>query len=37
MSVALQPGSYELAPFFQTEDGKEVGAYYCIVTGPEQP
>ncbi len=37
MSLSLQPGSYELAPFFETKDGKEVGAYYCIVTGPEQP
>ena len=37
MSLALQPGSYELAPFFQAEDGKQVGAYYCIVTGPTQP
>jgi len=37
MSLSLQPGSYELAPFFETQDGKEVGAYYCIVTGPEQP
>ena len=35
MSLSLQTGSYELAPFFQTEDGKEVGAYYCIVTGPK--
>ena len=37
MSLSLQPGSYELAPFFKTKDGKEVGAYYCIVTGPTQP
>ena len=37
MSLALQPGSYELAPFFQAEEGKQVGAYYCIVTGPTQP
>ncbi|MBT6055619.1 MAG: N-acetylgalactosamine-4-sulfatase, partial [Planctomycetaceae bacterium] len=37
MSLPLQPGSYELAPFFKTEDGKEVGAYYCIVTGQKQP
>ena len=37
ISLSLQPGSYELAPFFQTEDGKEVGAYYCIVTGPNEP
>ena len=37
MSVSLQLGSYELAPFFQTEGGKQVGAYYCIVTGPKQP
>ena len=37
MPLSLQPGSYELAPFFATQDGKEVGAYYCIVTGPEQP
>ena len=37
MSLALQPGSYELAPFFQAKDGKQVGAYYCIVTGPTQP
>ena len=37
MSLSLQPGSYELAPFFKTKDGKEVGAYYCVVTGPTQP
>ncbi len=37
MSLSLQSGSYELAPFFRTKDGKEVGSYYCIVTGPKQP
>jgi arylsulfatase B len=37
ISLSLQLGSYELAPFFKTEDGKEVGAYYCIVTGPNEP
>lgn len=37
MSLMLDPGSYELAPFFKTADSREVGAYYCIVTGPESP
>ena len=33
-TVPLEVGSHQLAPFFRMADGHEVGAYYCIVTGP---
>jgi arylsulfatase A-like enzyme len=33
-TVELEAGSHQLAPFFRTSNGHEVGAYYCTVTGP---
>ena len=35
--VPLEAGSHQLAPVFRTAAGREVGAYYCTVTGPIRP
>ena len=31
-TTTLSAGSHQLAPVFTTADGKEVGAYYAVVT-----
>ena len=33
-TATLSAGTHELAPVFVTENGDEVGAYYCVVEGP---
>ena len=34
-TAKLTKGSHQLSPVFKTADGKEVGAYYLIVTPVE--
>ncbi len=33
--ASLTEGRHQLSPVFKTSDGKEVGAYYLIVSAPE--